>query len=74
MDIPIYDIHLPSLILFDFLQLNTADLLSGEIAKAYHFPATDPFGPRSEQLVITNPSVITNFVLDFFKGKLHPTL
>ena len=74
LDMPIYDIHLPSLILFDFIQLNPNDLLSGEIAKAYHFPALDPHEPVSQNIVITNPKIITNFVFDFFKGKLHPTL
>jgi len=74
LDIPVYDAHLPSLLIFDFLKLNENDHLSGELVKTYHYPAKDPFGERSSELVITNPDVITDFVLDFFQGKLHPTL
>ena len=43
MDVPVYDFDLPSLMIFDFLQLDSDDLLSGEIAKGYHFPANDPY-------------------------------
>ena len=44
LDIPIYDHHLPSLIIFDFLKLDDKDHLSGEMSKTYHFPAIDPYG------------------------------
>lgn len=72
MDIPVFGQHLPSLMIFDFMQLSDDD--NDNQVKTYHFPAREPFGSRSQHLVITNPAVITNFVLDFFKGNLHPTL
>ena len=74
LELPIYDHHLPSLILIDFLKHDHQDHLSSEHVKVYHYPATEPYGPRSSHLVITNPQIITNFVLDFFRGNLHPTL
>jgi hypothetical protein len=43
MDVPIYDYNLPSMLIVDYMQLDTNNLLSGEIAKSYHFPANSHY-------------------------------
>ena len=73
-DFPIIDSHVPCLMILDFVPLNDDNYASGELLQMYHYPAKNSYDLPMSNLIIYDHNLITNFVLDYFKGNLFPHL
>ena len=60
--------------ILDFALLNENNYAGGELLQLYHYPAKNSYDKIMSNLIIYDPKLITNFVLDYFEGNLFPNL